>query len=35
MVGYLDGVIAELVAAFKAKGLWDNGLMVFTTDNVQ
>ena len=30
MVGYLDGVVGELVAAFQKKGLWENTLMVFT-----
>ncbi len=33
MVNYLDDVIGEVVTALKDKGLWDNLLLVTSTDN--
>jgi len=33
MVACLDDVLAELIASFKAKGMWENTLMVMSTDN--
>ncbi|CAK9083026.1 Arylsulfatase B (ASB) (N-acetylgalactosamine-4-sulfatase) (G4S) [Durusdinium trenchii] len=33
MTKYMDDTIKNLTAAFKAKGMWNNTLVVFTTDN--
>jgi len=33
MVNFLDGVVGNLTAAFKAKGMWENTLMLFMSDN--
>jgi len=33
MVNYLDDVIGEIVASLKNRGLWDNLLLVVSTDN--
>jgi len=33
MVNYLDDVVGEIVAALKSRGLWDNLLLVVSTDN--
>lgn len=33
MVGLLDGVLGDVTAAIRAKGAWDDTLMVFTSDN--
>lgn len=33
MTLYMDDVVGELVGALKAKGMWDNTLVVFTSDN--
>jgi len=33
MTLYLDDTVGELVKAMKAKGMWDNTLVIFTTDN--
>ena len=33
MVSFLDDQIANITGALKAKGMWDNTLMVLTSDN--
>ena len=33
MVSFLDDQIANITGALKAKGMWDNLLMVLTSDN--
>lgn len=33
MAEYMDGVLGDLVGAFKARGLWENTLLVAITDN--
>ena len=33
MVNYLDDVVGQVVAALKSRGLWDNLLLVTSTDN--
>ena len=33
MVNMLDDLVGQIVSQFKEKGLWDNTLMVFTSDN--
>ena len=33
MVACLDDVISELVSAFRARGLWEDTLMVASSDN--
>merc|ERR1719221_286198 len=33
MTLYMDEAIGEVVAAFKAKNMWDNTLVIFSADN--
>merc|ERR1719454_1494604 len=33
MVFYLDEAVGELVKALRGKGMWDNTLLVFVSDN--
>jgi arylsulfatase I/J len=33
MVNFLDGVVGNLTATLKAKGMWDNTIMLFMSDN--
>lgn len=33
MVAYLDDNLANMTAMLKAKGMWENTLMVLTADN--
>jgi len=33
MVSFADTMVGNLTAVFKAKGMWDDLLMVFSTDN--
>ena len=33
MVKYLDDIIGELVDSLKAKDMWDNTLLVVSSDN--
>jgi arylsulfatase A-like enzyme len=35
MVNFLDGSIGNITAASKAKGMWDNTVMLFFSDEVQ
>ena len=35
MVNYVDGLVGEVVAALKGKGMWDNLLWVSSADNVR
>ena len=34
MVKCLDDAVAEVVKAYNESGLWDDAVLVFTTDNV-
>eukprot|EP00510_Aplanochytrium_minuta_P002241 CAMPEP_0184012332 /NCGR_PEP_ID=MMETSP0954-20121128/4342_1 /TAXON_ID=627963 /ORGANISM="Aplanochytrium sp, Strain PBS07" /LENGTH=83 /DNA_ID=CAMNT_0026292285 /DNA_START=69 /DNA_END=317 /DNA_ORIENTATION=+ len=33
MVQYMDHALGKMVAAFQAKGMWENTLMILSSDN--